>query len=89
MFSEEYMRSKKIKTVTGYKALSLALGALGLSDHALDEDVLKEVPRGLEGHPYTPYTYGPTIAFWKGNDGRYFAWPEISQRKYEIHELVN
>ena len=83
------MRSKKIKTVTGYKALSLALGALGLSDHALDEDVLKEVPRSLEGHPYTPYVYGPTIAFWKGSDGRYFAWPEISQRKYEIHELVD
>ena len=83
------MRSKKLKTITGYKALSKALGELGLSDHALDDDVLREVSRNLAGYPYTPYSYGPTIAFWKGQDNRYFAWPEVSQRKYEIHELVD
>jgi hypothetical protein len=83
------MKSKKLKTVTGHKALSRILGELGLSDHALDEDVLKEVPKKLDGYPYTPYFYGPTIAFWKGKDGRYFAWPEVSQRKYEIHELID
>lgn len=83
------MKSKKLKTIIGYKALSKALGELGLNDHALDDDVLREVPRNLTGYPYTPYSYGPTIPFWKGQDNRYFAWPEISQRKYEIHELVD
>lgn len=83
------MKSKKLKTVKGYKALSRALGELGLSDHALDPDVLKEIPKGIEGHPYTPYVYGPTIPFWKGKDNRYFAWPEVSHLKYEIHELID
>ena len=83
------MKSKKLKTVKGHTGLSRALASLGLSDHALDDDVLKEVPRDLAGYPYTPYTYGPTIAFWKGADGRYFSWPEVAQLKYEIHELVD
>jgi hypothetical protein len=83
------MKSKRLKTVTGYTALSRTLASLGLSDHALDDDVLKEAPRDLSGYPYTPYTFGPTIAFWKGADGRYFAWPEVAQLKYEIHELIN
>jgi hypothetical protein len=83
------MKSKKLKTVKGYTALSRALGELGLSDHALDSDVLKEVPRDLSGYPYTPYSYGPTHAFWKGKDGRYFAWPEVAQLKFEIHELIS
>ncbi len=83
------MKSKKLKTVKGYKALAIALDKLGLKEHALDDDVLKEIPRNIEGYPFTPYFYGPTVAFWKGAEGRFFAWPEISQRKYEIHELIN
>jgi len=81
------MKSIKLKTVKGYTALSRELSRLGLSDHALDQDVLLEVPRLLDGYPHTPYSCGPTIPFWKGKNG-YFAWPEVSHAKYEIHQLV-
>ena len=82
------MKTKKIKTVTGHAALARILAKLGVSDHALDDDVLITTPI-LHGYPYTPYEYtaGET-AYWKGNDNRYFSWPEVSQRKYEIHELI-
>lgn len=83
------MESKKLKTITGYTALARCVAALGCSDHALDADVLREVPRNIPGYPRTPYEFGPTVAFWKGSDNRYFAWPEVSQRKYEIHELID
>lgn len=82
------MKTKKIKTVTGHTALAKALRELGLSDHALDNDVLITTPI-LAGYPVTPYSYtGGETAYWKGNDNRYFSWPEVSQRKYEIHELI-
>lgn len=82
------MNSKKLKTVTGYTALSRELARLGVNDHAMDTDVLREVTIP-SGYPVTPYSYtGNTVAFWKGNDNRYFSWPEIAHLKYEIHELI-
>ncbi len=82
------MRSKKIKTVTGHTALSRELARLGVSDHAMDDDVLKEV-KTPQGYPFTPYFYGPTVAFWKGNEGKFYSWPEVKHLKYEIHELLD
>lgn len=76
----------KLKTVKGYTALSKALGTLGVSDHAMDIDVLREVDKPKD-YPYTPYCYnGGKVAFWKGEDG-YYAWPEIKHLTYEIHVL--
>lgn len=82
------METKRIKTVKGYKALARELARLGVSDHAMDLDCLKEVfiPKN---YPITPYSYtGNTVAYWKGSDNKYYSWPEVSQLKYEIHELI-
>jgi hypothetical protein len=81
------MKTLKVKTVKGYTALTRILAELGVSDHAMDIDCLAEVLPPL-GYPRTPFTYGGgTVAYWKGFDG-YYAWPEVSQLKYEIHKLI-
>lgn len=83
------MESKKIKTVKGYTALARELAKLGVSEHARDNDVLREI-RTLPEYPQTPYSYtGGTTAYWKGYEGKYYSWPEVSQLKYEIHQLID
>lgn len=83
------MKTKKLKTVRGYSALSRTLTTLGLRDHALDDDVLIEVNKAQIDFPYEPYTYtGGVVGFWKGKDKRYFAWPEVKHKTYEIYELI-
>jgi len=83
------MKTKKLKTVRGYTALARTLNSLGLSDHALDDDVLVQVNKCDIEFPYEPYTYtGGVVGFWKGSDNRYFAWPEVKHKTYQIYELI-
>lgn len=83
------MKTKKLKTVRGYSALSRALASLGLRDHGLDDDVLIEVSKADIEFPYEPYTYtGGVVGFWKGSDNRYFAWPQVKHLTYELYELI-
>jgi hypothetical protein len=83
------MKTKRLKTITGYTALSRQLTKLGVRDHALDDDVLIEVNKAKIDFPYEPYTYtGGVVGFWKGSDNRYFAWPEVKHKTYAIYELI-
>lgn len=75
----------KLKTIKGYKALAIELNNLGLNDHALDSDNLKELPKD-PNYPHSPYVYSNTVAWWKGKDG-YYSWPEIKHATFEIHKL--
>lgn len=78
------MKINLVKRIKGYAALSRMIAELGIEPFCEAKEI--DTPTGF---PVTPYCYtGNKTQFYKGKDGKFFAYPEVSHKTFEVYELA-